>query len=94
MQKRNRTSTGLIVFFHLYIIPFIVLFFRDRVYNPAAHMVSGALAGGIAAAITTPLDVCKTLLNTQQTGKASGMVEAVRTVYRLRGVSGYFRGRC
>lgn len=28
-------------------------------------MVCGALAGGLSAAVTTPLDVCKTLLNTQ-----------------------------
>lgn len=65
---------------------------KDKLYDPKAHMASGALAGGIAAAITTPLDVCKTLLNTQQTPVASGMVEAVKTVYRLKGVSGYFRG--
>lgn len=55
-------------------------------------MASGALAGGFAAAVTTPLDVCKTLLNTQQTGKATGLVEAIKTIYRLRGVSGYFKG--
>ena len=34
-------------------------------YNPPAHLVSGALAGALAATITMPLDVCKTLLNTQ-----------------------------
>ncbi|KAJ8964861.1 hypothetical protein NQ314_004580 [Rhamnusium bicolor] len=66
---------------------------KDNVYNPAAHMLSGALAGGIAAAITTPLDVCKTLLNTQQTGTTKGLVQAVKTVYRLGGTAGYFRAR-
>ena len=39
----------------------------DRAYNPLAHVVSGGVSGAIAAAITTPLDVCKTLLNTQVT---------------------------
>lgn len=61
-------------------------------YNPTAHMLSGALAGGVASAITTPLDVCKTLLNTQQAVKPTGMIHAVKTIYRLRGFSGYFRG--
>lgn len=56
-------------------------------------MLSGALAGGVAAAITTPLDVCKTLLNTQQNVKPTGMIHAVKTIYRLRGFAGYFRGR-
>lgn len=65
---------------------------KKGAYNPPAHMVSGALAGGIAAAITTPLDVCKTLLNTQQMGVTRGLVEAVKTVYRLGGTAGYFRG--
>ncbi|CAJ1054092.1 mitoferrin-2-like [Xyrichtys novacula] len=37
-----------------------------RQYNPTSHVVSGALAGAVAAAATTPLDVCKTLLNTQE----------------------------
>ncbi|XP_014274292.1 mitoferrin-1 isoform X1 [Halyomorpha halys] len=63
-------------------------------YNPRAHMLSGALAGGIAAAVTTPLDVCKTLLNTQSEGKlmVRGFLNAVRTVYRLGGPLGFFKG--
>lgn len=64
----------------------------EGTYNPPAHMISGAAAGAIAAAITTPLDVCKTLLNTQQVGFTRGMLEAVKTVYRLGGPTGYFRG--
>lgn len=65
---------------------------KDRVYNPTAHMVSGALAGAIASAVTTPLDVCKTLLNTQQVGSTAGLVDAVKKVYMFGGPMGYFRG--
>ncbi|KAK7861636.1 hypothetical protein R5R35_010139 [Gryllus longicercus] len=65
----------------------------ERHYNPKAHMVSGAIAGAFAAAITTPLDVCKTLLNTQpQETKGTGLIHAIRTVYELGGMKGYFRG--
>lgn len=39
---------------------------NKREYNPFSHCVSGAVAGALAAAITTPLDVCKTLINTQE----------------------------
>ncbi|XP_041124461.1 mitoferrin-2-like [Polyodon spathula] len=72
-----------------------------RQYNPTSHMVSGALAGAVAAAATTPLDVCKTLLNTQESlalhslnvsGHISGLAHAFRTVYRLGGVLAYFKG--
>ena len=37
-----------------------------REYNPISHSISGAIAGAFAAAVTTPLDVCKTLINTQE----------------------------
>lgn len=72
----------------------------ERCYNPYAHMVSGAVAGAFAAAITTPLDVCKTLLNTQEIKVLSrtkqthvnGLVSALQCVYRCRGFKGYFQG--
>ncbi|XP_072247100.1 mitoferrin-2 [Leuresthes tenuis] len=76
-----------------------------RQYNPSSHMLSGALAGAVAAAATTPLDVCKTLLNTQESpalsssGQSqgahrhiSGLSHAFRTVYRLGGLQGFFKG--
>ncbi|XP_058652316.1 mitoferrin-2 isoform X2 [Onychostoma macrolepis] len=74
----------------------------QRHYNPSSHMVSGALAGAIAAAATTPLDVCKTLLNTQESlaidsvsqseRQITGLGHAFRTVYRLGGLPAYFKG--
>lgn len=64
----------------------------DHVYNPRAHITSGALAGAIAAAATTPLDVCKTLLNTQKGVQVRGLTDAIRKVYRLGGFRGFFRG--
>uniref|UniRef100_A0A8C8DKV0 Solute carrier family 25 member 28 n=1 Tax=Oryzias sinensis TaxID=183150 RepID=A0A8C8DKV0_9TELE len=74
-----------------------------RQYNPSSHVLSGALAGAIAAAATTPLDVCKTLLNTQESQALSsssheahrhisGLAHAFRTVYRLGGLRGFFKG--
>ncbi|XP_063818339.1 mitoferrin-2 isoform X1 [Pseudophryne corroboree] len=72
-----------------------------RQYNPSSHMVSGACAGAVAAAATTPLDVCKTLLNTQESlalnspnigGHITGMANAFRTVYQVGGITAYFRG--
>ncbi len=35
-------------------------------YDPPTHLIAGAGAGGLAAAVTTPFDVAKTLLNTQE----------------------------
>ncbi|XP_073970179.1 mitochondrial iron transporter mitoferrin isoform X1 [Rhodnius prolixus] len=65
-----------------------------RDYNPKAHVVSGAMAGGVAAAVTTPLDVCKTLLNTQSEGKVhvDGLLNAVKMVYKMGGPLGFFKG--
>jgi hypothetical protein len=59
-------------------------------YDPQTHVVAGALSGGLAAAATTPLDVIKTVLNTQEARTAGekaetrGMMDAARTVYQLK----------
>lgn len=57
-------------------------------------MVAGAAAGATAAAVTTPLDVCKTLLNTQEdgVGKTKGLIAAASKVYKAAGMSGFFKG--
>ena len=74
-----------------------------REYHPLTHCASGAVAGAVAAAATTPLDVCKTLLNTQERlrvletpggeqGRIEGLSQAVRTINSCCGPRGFFRG--
>ncbi|KAI1904980.1 hypothetical protein AGOR_G00011250 [Albula goreensis] len=75
-----------------------------RQYRPGSHILAGAAAGAISAAVTTPLDVCKTLLNTQEGvalgldhngnrySHVTGLMGAVRTVYRFGGVTAFFKG--
>ena len=66
-----------------------------RVYNPVSHMMSGAAAGGAAAFVTNPLDVCRTLLNTQQHNcprTVRGLREALCAVYQVDGLKTFFRG--
>ncbi|XP_073818951.1 mitochondrial iron transporter mitoferrin isoform X1 [Musca autumnalis] len=65
---------------------------HERKYNPPVHVVAGGAAGACAAAITTPLDVVKTLLNTQETGLVRGMMEAIRQIYTMAGPLGFFKG--
>lgn len=70
------------------------LFNKDNKYNPPVHMLAGGAAGAAASALTTPLDVCKTLLNTQEdgAGKTTGLIQAGKKIYRTAGVAGFFRG--
>jgi len=72
---------------------------HDREYRPMTHVFSGGVAGAVAAGLTTPFDVCKTLLNTQERSAVSqqgeqvhGIVPAARAIYRLRGFAGFFSG--
>jgi len=67
-------------------------------YSPVTHVVAGGLAGGVAAAVTTPLDVAKTLLQTKGTSEdrqirgARGVMDACRIIWARNGVWGFFRG--
>lgn len=67
-------------------------------YSPVTHAIAGGFAGAVAAAITTPLDVAKTLLQTRGSStdarirSASGMVEAFRIIHFREGAKGFSRG--
>jgi solute carrier family 25 (mitochondrial iron transporter), member 28/37 len=67
-------------------------------YSPASHMVSGGIAGAVAAALTTPLDVAKTLLQTRGSSPdpeirgCRGMLDALRIIGAREGAKGFIRG--
>lgn len=71
---------------------------RRSGYDPLTHCTAGGLAGGIAAAATTPLDVIKTLLQTRGSSSdaeirsARGLMEAAAIIARRDGAKGFFRG--
>ena len=67
-------------------------------YSPLTHIISGGIAGAVGAAVTTPLDVCKTLLQTRGTSEdreireARGMRDAGRIIWERNGIRGFARG--
>ncbi|KII87205.1 hypothetical protein PLICRDRAFT_176984 [Plicaturopsis crispa FD-325 SS-3] len=67
-------------------------------YSPVAHVIAGGLSGGVAAGVTTPLDVAKTLLQTRGTSRdaeirnSRGMIDAFRIIWRRDGIRGLGRG--
>lgn len=67
-------------------------------YDPLTHCTAGGIAGGFAAAATTPLDVIKTLLQTRgnstdlEIRHARGLMDAGKIIWRREGASGFFRG--
>jgi len=68
---------------------------KDGTLHSGSYLLSGACAGGVAAALTNPLDVLKTRLQTQAalgTLRYSGFLHAVRTIFQEEGVRGFTRG--
>lgn len=67
-------------------------------YSPATHMIAGGLSGGVAGAVTTPLDVAKTILQTRGSSSdpeirnVRGMVDAFRIIWQRDGMKGFGRG--
>jgi len=63
-----------------------------------AHMIAGGLSGGVAAGVTTPLDVAKTILQTRGTShdkeirNVRGMADAFRIIWQRDGMKGFARG--
>lgn len=67
-------------------------------YSPLTHIFAGGVAGAVAAAVTTPLDVAKTILQTRGTSidpdirNAKGLVDAFRVIWTRDGFKGFGRG--
>ncbi|RQM07614.1 hypothetical protein DH86_00002064 [Scytalidium sp. 3C] len=69
-----------------------------KAYDPLTHCTAGAIAGGFAAALTTPMDVVKTMLQTRGTASdmelrnVNGFMQGCKVLYRREGFSGFFKG--
>ncbi|KAJ1955290.1 Fe(2+) transporter [Dipsacomyces acuminosporus] len=67
-------------------------------YSPMTHIAAGGMAGAVAAALTTPIDCCKTLLQTRgasvdpQVRACSSMLDAARIILKQKGVAGFLNG--
>ncbi|ODQ82582.1 hypothetical protein BABINDRAFT_30649 [Babjeviella inositovora NRRL Y-12698] len=68
------------------------------VHNPFMHCIAGGVAGGLAAAITTPLDCVKTLLQVRgestdpRVMTADSMWKGAKALYAIDGMNGFWKG--
>lgn len=78
-------------------VPFSVLFFPSYAYLRQHYfsndLISGAIAGGLAASIVTPIDVVKTRLQSAFSNATNaGAIEITKSIIREDGASALFRG--
>lgn len=70
----------------------------SQAYDPITHIISGGTAGAIAAALTTPLDVIRTMLQTRgrssdrEIRSVSSLWEAARLIWNREGQTGFLKG--
>lgn len=70
----------------------------DKKYDPVTHCLAGAVAGGFAAGLTTPMDVIKTMLQTRGTSadpevrSVNSFMGGCRLLYKRAGLVGFFKG--
>ena len=68
---------------------------NEQKFSAGSHCLAGAAAGGSAAAVTNPLDVVKTRLQTQgEVGarRYRGLTDALSAIYVEEGFAGLMRG--
>lgn len=67
-------------------------------YDPLIHCFCGGLSGATCAALTTPLDCIKTLLQTRGEStnalvrSSNTLSKAAKTIYQIHGWTGFWRG--
>ncbi|KAH3671223.1 hypothetical protein WICMUC_004740 [Wickerhamomyces mucosus] len=70
----------------------------NKNYDPFVHCFCGGLAGAIGAALTTPLDCVKTLLqirgesSNEMIRKSNTGFKAAKSIYKIYGLRGFLRG--
>ncbi|ROV89327.1 hypothetical protein VMCG_09630 [Cytospora schulzeri] len=70
----------------------------SKKYDPYTHCIAGAVAGGCAAGLTTPMDVIKTMLQTRGSANdaelraVNGFVAGCKLLYRREGIRGFYKG--
>ncbi|KAK5779557.1 Fe(2+) transporter PWA37_004437 [Arxiozyma heterogenica] len=72
----------------------------SNTYNPFIHCISGGISGALGAALTTPLDCIKTVLQVRGSKsvsmdimkRADTFTKAARAIYQVHGWRGFWRG--